>query len=550
MRYTLLLLVLVFAYSFPSQAQTPTPTHALQAFPDVVSALDDAISSRPLDFDSFRVGLVSSGIDYTHPAFGGGIGEAFTVVGGYDFVLQSNDPFDDFTGWGTARGLGTLWAGIIAANEPNGFRGIAPGAKMVAYKVTNFYRFWYDDEVAQGILRTADPNNDVDQSDHLFISYFDGHLNGFFPDQLIAAVEDAADAGVLMVVRNKGLAYDLDNFSYFTSPDVSEDVLSVGAVDASGELLRGGGWGPTPSYLLKPDLVAPAHNLFTTTRGPAYAAEEQDPTAPAVVTGTMALIKALNPDWSAAQVRSAVVNTTSDLGKPMMQQGAGLLMIEDAIRATSTFEPAIMKVGDYISSDVEDVYQRTLPLTISNEGTEATSYRVVMPVPPVGVVWSIAENNFTLQPGETRAVDLIFELTKNNAEFDPLTFAMGDYFRIVTAEQTYRLPWYLVDQVAAQQPRTSTTVETEAPTAFSVDGNYPNPFSTTTTIGYMLADAAEVEIAVFNMVGQKVSTMRPGYQVAGRHEVTFDAGTLPSGIYYYHVSAGPDRAIQTMTIVR
>ncbi|MEM6645633.1 MAG: S8 family serine peptidase [Bacteroidota bacterium] len=519
----------------------------MEFFPDVVNVLNDAISTRALDFESFRIGLVSSGVDYTHPAFGGGLGEGFTVVGGYDFALNNSDPIDRYN-LGTGLGFGTRWAGIIAGNAPNGFRGVAPGAKLVAYNVWGV-GYGAVDDITEGILRTTDPNDDGDTSDHLFMAQFDGSLHGELLQPIRDAVREAADAGVLMVMPNVRSSEQNPN-GYFTSHDAPEDVLSVGGVDVFGSIIFESAWGPTPSYTLKPDLVALAGGLYTTVPRREYDDARGLGAAISLVTGTMALIKAMNPDWSAAQVRSAVVNTTYDLERPMMQQGAGSLSIEDAIRATSTFEPAILRVGDYISSDVADVYQRTLPLTISNEGTEATTYRVVMPVPPVGVVWSISENNFTLQPGETSQVDLTFEMTKADAAFDPITFSMGDYFRIVTAEQTYRLPWYLVDQVAAQQPRTSTTVETETPTAFTVSGNYPNPFSATTNIGYTLADAAEVEIAVFNMVGQQVSSMRPGYQAAGQHEVMFEAGTLPSGMYYYHVSTGSERVTQTMTIVR
>ncbi|MEM6645634.1 MAG: T9SS type A sorting domain-containing protein, partial [Bacteroidota bacterium] len=243
-------------------------------------------------------------------------------------------------------------------------------------------------------------------------------------------------------------------------------------------------------------------------------------------------------------------NTTSDLERPMMQQGAGMLDIEAAINATSTFEPAILNVGAYVSSEVIDTYQRTLQLTIANDDTEAATYRVVMPVPPVGVSWSISDNNFTVQPGESVEVELVFELKKADAQFDPNTYAIGDYFRVVTDAQTYRLPWYLVDQVAAANRRAATNVETETQDAFGVAGNYPNPFSTTTTIAYALENAEEVEITVFNMVGQQVSAISAGYQSAGQHEVMFEAGTLPSGMYYYHVSAGSERVTQTMTIVR
>jgi subtilisin family serine protease len=73
------------------------------------------------------IGIIDTGIDYTHPALGGGMGASFKVQGGYDFVNDDNDPLDD-------NGHGTHVAGIAAANNEQ-LKGAAPDAKLYAYKV-------------------------------------------------------------------------------------------------------------------------------------------------------------------------------------------------------------------------------------------------------------------------------------------------------------------------------------------------------------------------------------------------------------------------------
>src|SRR5439155_25507784 len=79
------------------------------------------------------VAVIDTGIDYTHPALGGGFGPGFKVKGGYDFVDNDADPFDTF-------GHGTNVAGIIAANPftINGeqYSGVASGASLVALRVS------------------------------------------------------------------------------------------------------------------------------------------------------------------------------------------------------------------------------------------------------------------------------------------------------------------------------------------------------------------------------------------------------------------------------
>ena len=72
--------------------------------------------------EGIRIGIIDTGIDYLHPALGGGFGAGFKVAGGYDIVNNDNDPMDD-------NGHGTHVAGIVAASfGSGGTLGIAPDA--------------------------------------------------------------------------------------------------------------------------------------------------------------------------------------------------------------------------------------------------------------------------------------------------------------------------------------------------------------------------------------------------------------------------------------
>ena len=85
---------------------------------------------------------------------------------------------------------------------------------------------------------------------------------------------------------------------------------------------------------------------------------------------------------------------------------------------------------------------------------------------------------------------------------------------------------------------------------FELRQNYPNPFNPSTTIEFALAKAGEVQVAVFNLAGQKVAELANGRLNAGMHSFTFDAQGLPSGIYIYTVRSAGFSAARRMVLMK
>ncbi len=78
----------------------------------------------------------------------------------------------------------------------------------------------------------------------------------------------------------------------------------------------------------------------------------------------------------------------------------------------------------------------------------------------------------------------------------------------------------------------------DIPTDYILSQNYPNPFNRSTVILYGIPEISFVYITVYNLLGQKVTTLVEEEQEAKYYEVYFDASHLPSGVYIYRLQAG------------
>ena len=94
------------------------------------------------------------------------------------------------------------------------------------------------------------------------------------------------------------------------------------------------------------------------------------------------------------------------------------------------------------------------------------------------------------------------------------------------------------------------------PTEFALLQNFPNPFNPDTTIGYELAESADVTLQIYNVVGQVVRTlMAAESQSVGRYQVRWDGMDdrgmpVSSGIYFYQISAGKFQDVRKLMLLK
>ena len=96
---------------------------------------------------------------------------------------------------------------------------------------------------------------------------------------------------------------------------------------------------------------------------------------------------------------------------------------------------------------------------------------------------------------------------------------------------------------------------TPIPSAYHLYQNYPNPFNPVTEIAFDLPEAVQVELKVFNILGQEVATLLDAVRPAGAYRVQWDSKnvsgmTVASGVYVYQIKAGKFVDAKKMVLIR
>lgn len=90
----------------------------------------------------------------------------------------------------------------------------------------------------------------------------------------------------------------------------------------------------------------------------------------------------------------------------------------------------------------------------------------------------------------------------------------------------------------------------ELPDSFELKQNFPNPFNPSTRIQYDIANQTHVRLDVFNIIGQRVTTLLDEEKNPGRYEVSFDAAALASGVYIYRLQTDTFQKTRQMLLVK
>ncbi|KAJ7255407.1 subtilisin-like protein [Mycena rebaudengoi] len=217
-----------FSRPTPVGGGPPTPGPLDGSGPHFLTARGvDKVHKQGLDGKGIIVGIIDTGVDYLHPALGGGFGPGFKIANGWDFVGDDydgfGDPVPDPDPRDTCAGHGSHVAGIVGANPGNEWNvtGVAPGATLYAYRIFGCLGNTDDSIIIDALLRAYNDGADV-------ITLSLGTSSGWSesPSSVVASL--IADQGRVLTIAagNDGSSGPV----VVSAPSTGVDVISVGSV--------------------------------------------------------------------------------------------------------------------------------------------------------------------------------------------------------------------------------------------------------------------------------------------------------------------------------
>ncbi|MFB7736130.1 S8 family serine peptidase [Streptomyces sp. NPDC056112] len=352
-----------------------------------------------------KVAVLDTGADAEHPDLKGRI--------------TASENFTDSSGTDDRQGHGTHTISTVGgsgAASDGKKKGVAPDADLLNGKVLNDSGYGAESWIIAGMQWAVDQKADV-----VSMSLGSPEPTDCTDPMSVAAEKLAQSKDTLFVVAAGNSGPTLNTVS---SPGCAPSVLTVGAVDRDDSTAWFSSLGPVVgAHTLKPEIAAPGVNISAAAAGGRgiYAYQSMSGTSMATphVAGAAALVKQRHPDWTAQQVKTALVSSAkSDIPGDVRETGAGRLDVKAAIDTTVVGAPAVQagtfawpqNKGDRTTVDLPYTNSGTKPVKLSlkvqgvtgNDGSEVRS--------PVA---ALDANTVTVPAGATVKVPLRIDPAAN-----------------------------------------------------------------------------------------------------------------------------------------
>ncbi|MFC7584989.1 S8 family serine peptidase [Nonomuraea antimicrobica] len=361
------------------------------------------------DGTGVKLAVLDTGADTGHPDLAGKIADSRSFV--------PDQPVQDGHGHGTH--VASTIAGSGAASDGK-YKGVAPGVRLAVGKVLDNSGSGLESWIIEGMEWAA-------RSGAKAVSMSLGGNPSDGTDPLSQAVNDlTAETGTLFVIA----AGNLSNPESVSAPGAADAALTVAAVDKNDRLAGFSSRGPRiEDGALKPDIAAPGVDIVaarasgTVMGSPVnerYTSANGTSMATPHVAGAVAIMAQRHPDWTARQLKAALMSTAKDDGFTVYEQGAGRVDLERAIRqqvfaATGSVDFGLLddsgavKTGQVSYTNLGDQ-----PVTLALKAAMSGDAKL-----------SVADATLTIPAGGTAATTVTL---------DPAGLGLGTYSGAVTAE--------------------------------------------------------------------------------------------------------------------
>jgi len=245
----------------------------------------------------------------------------------------------------------------------------------------------------------------------------------------------------------------------------------------------------------------------------------------------------------------------SNAGKLVLKTGSVMLEPESPPMLSQMKrggDGGLMSTESWSTLTIEDGAGQSRTLYYSATAGEIDLEMYEMPpLPPAGLDVRYGSNrNVEIAKGEKshpiRITGAIYPLTLNWDRGEEATLLIDGKETSITGSGSVRLEKPVVDISL----RLSPSLVVGIPKEFALGQNYPNPFNPSTIIEYALPTAEHVNMIIYNMLGQRVTTVIDEVREAGFRSVTIDAREFPSGMYFYRITAGTFTAVKKMLLLK
>jgi subtilisin family serine protease len=300
-----------------------------------------------------QIAILDTGIDATHPD----LDDLDDNPNTYDPKVVREVNFSDDNTTDDLYGHGTHCAGIAAgtgAMSGGKYRGVAPAARLWNVKVLDKFGGGDESWVISGIEYASYGPDGIarsgDEADVISMSLGGDITDGYDPLSVVADM--AVRLGVVVVVS---VGNDREYFNIH-SPGCARNVISVGATTKEDEIAYFSSRGPTADYRIKPDVLAPGVDIYSTVpnklTGTYYQLKSGTSMAAPHVAGSVALLlqacKTLPSGLSLPNyVKDLLISTAKNLGYDVYTQGGGRIYLPSAVSADIVPDPATISFGNF-----------------------------------------------------------------------------------------------------------------------------------------------------------------------------------------------------------